>query len=130
MCHNSGSHLHQLWHFAFPGLTYPVEQNQFSFFPVRLHPYLSDLLLQIVSFRQWPVHGQGILKPGLVFLIMNVGTVSQQQITCALKHIPPVDVLLPMILHFADFVKLVINQFHHMKMIKYMYRVRTVFIYG
>lgn len=118
--HNGGSHLHQLWYFAFSGLVYPVEQNQFGFFPVRLHPYLSELFLEIVTFRQGPVHSQGILKFGPVFFITNVSPVLQQQITCTLQHFPLVDVLLHIILHPADFIELVIHQLHHMEMIEHM----------
>ena len=57
MRHYSGSHFHQLWHFALFGLFNPIKQYALRFLLVYLHPYFPELFLQIVCLRDWFFHG-------------------------------------------------------------------------
>ena len=50
--HDRDGHFHQLWHFALLRLFHPIKHDIFGCLFIGLHPYLSELLFEVVGLRE------------------------------------------------------------------------------
>ena len=129
VCHYCGCHLHQLRHFAFLGLLYPIQHDHFSIVLIDLRPDFPELFFQAVCLRQGLVHGQRVVKPRLILLVKDVHSIAQQQVACAFQHLTFVDVFFHVVLHPAYFIQLLVHKLYHMEMVKHVHRIWAILIY-
>ena len=72
VCRYRSCHLHQLRHFALPGLLYPIRHDPFGIVLIDLHPDFLELFFQVVCLRQGLVHIQRVVKPCLILLVEDI----------------------------------------------------------
>ena len=117
MSHNGCSHFHQLWHFTLFSLANPIQHYFLRLFLVDLCPELPQLLFEVICLRQRLVHVQSIVKPRFIFLVKDVLSIAQQEVSRTFENLPLVDVLFHVILHPAYVIQLFVHELDNVEMI-------------